>query len=134
MQIRLDQKCSFGEAAVGRVGGRGQATTAKAGLWTALVREFHTADISKLMRRILRATPTAAGPSVDRQSEICKTCKTSRKADQYTSRPALIQTAGQQTADISDLETVASATEQWQQPQQLQPQQQQQQQQAQQQP
>ena len=41
-------------------------------------------------RRILRATPTAAGPYADRQSEIWKNCKTSRKADQYTSRPALL--------------------------------------------
>ena len=33
MQIRLDKKCSFGEAAGGRVGGRGQATGALTG-WT----------------------------------------------------------------------------------------------------
>ena len=46
---------------------------------------FHTADISKLMRRILRATPTAAGPSAYRQSKFWKTCKTSRKADQHCS-------------------------------------------------
>ena len=51
---------------------------------------LHTADFSKLMRRILRATPTAAGPSGVLQSETWKTCKTCRKADQYTSRPALL--------------------------------------------
>ena len=39
---------------------------------------------------ILRATPTAAGPSGFLQSEIWKTCKTGRKAYQYTSRPALL--------------------------------------------
>ena len=53
MQIRLDKKCSFGQAAVGRVGGRGQTTGALTG-WTldSSGQETHTADISKLMRRI----------------------------------------------------------------------------------
>ena len=42
MQIRLDKKCSFGEAAVGRVGGRGQATGALTGwLWTVLAGISH---------------------------------------------------------------------------------------------
>jgi len=41
MQIRLDKKCSFGEATWGSVGGRGQATGALTGwLWTVLVRDF----------------------------------------------------------------------------------------------
>ena len=44
------------------------------------------ADISKLMRRIQWATPTAAGPSADLQSVIPKTRQTSgseEEADQH---------------------------------------------------
>ena len=47
---------------------------------------FHTADISKLMRRFEGATPTAVGPSADRNSVIRKTSETSRsegEADQH---------------------------------------------------
>ena len=62
MQIRLDKKCSFGQATVGycRKGRRqraGHRSLDRLALDSS-GKEFHTADISKLMRRISK-TPTA---------------------------------------------------------------------------